>query len=252
MNTRTMTAPRALALCLLVTSYNALASDESRFGLELETGGVWFSRNDVRVPGDTGTRFDMLDLTGNGPDAFFRLYGSWNINQRHGLRIGIAPLEVSGTGDLKEDTQFAGTSFDAGRTKGTYKFSTYTLTYRYTFASSPKSLWRIGFTGLVRDAKIQLEQEGRKASDSNTGFVPLLHLDGRYRFANRWNFVLDFDGLASSQGRALDLALKVLYDVGKHWEVGGGYRTLEGGADNDEVYNFAWLHYAVASVGYKF
>jgi hypothetical protein len=27
-----------------------------------------------------------------------------------------------------------------------------------------------------------------------------------------------------------------------------GYRTVEGGADNDEVYNFAWLHYAVAGV----
>ncbi len=230
----------------------ALAYDEDRFGLELEAGGVWFSRNDVQVPGDTGTRFDMLDLTGNGPDPFFRLYGSWNINPRHGLRVGIAPLEVSGSGDLQQDTHFAGTTFDAGRTRGTYKFNTYTLTYRYTFASGQKSLWRIGFTGLVRDAKIQLEQDGSKASDSNVGFVPLLHLDVRYRFAKRWNFVVDFDGLASPQGRALDLALKVQYDVSKKWRVGGGYRTLEGGADNDEVYNFAWLHYGFASVGYRF
>jgi len=34
--------------------------------------------------------------------------------------------------------------------------------------------------------------------------------------------------------------------------VAAGYRTVEGGADVDEVYNFAWLHYAVLSVSYGF
>jgi len=246
------TALIGLAFSLICIPPLVQASDKNRFALELEAGGVWFSRNDVQVPGDTGTRFDMLDLTGNGPDFFSRLYGSWDINPHHGVRIGIAPLKVSGTGNLTQPTLFAGTTFDPGQTTGTYQFSTYTITYRYTLSSSPKSAWRIGITGLVRDAEIQLEQNGKKASDSNIGFVPLLHLDGRYRFAQNWNFVFDFDGLASSQGRALDLALKVIYDVDKHWQVGGGYRTLEGGADNDEVYNFAWLHYGFLDLAYRF
>jgi hypothetical protein len=34
--------------------------------------------------------------------------------------------------------------------------------------------------------------------------------------------------------------------------VSAGYRTVEGGADVDEVYNFAWLHYAVLSASYRF
>lgn len=37
---------------------------------------------------------------------------------------------------------------------------------------------------------------------------------------------------------------------GLAWEV--GYRTVEGGADVEEVYNFAWLHYAVTSVRISF
>jgi hypothetical protein len=82
--------------------------EDDRFGIELEFGPVWFSKNDVRVPGDTGTQFDMTDLTGSGPDVFARLDGFWNINDRHGLRIVLAPLEVSGTGELREDTDFAG------------------------------------------------------------------------------------------------------------------------------------------------
>ena len=34
--------------------------------------------------------------------------------------------------------------------------------------------------------------------------------------------------------------------------LGFGYRTIEGGADNDKVYNFAWLHSVVASIGFRF
>ena len=40
------------------------------------------------------------------------------------------------------------------------------------------------------------------------------------------------------------------------WGSGGylaaGYRTLEGGADNDSVYTFAWLHYALVEIGARF
>jgi hypothetical protein len=31
-----------------------------------------------------------------------------------------------------------------------------------------------------------------------------------------------------------------------------GYRVLEGGADNDEVYTFSMFHYAVAGVAVRF
>jgi hypothetical protein len=105
---------------------------------------------------------------------------------------------------------------------------------------------------LIRDANIELQQGAKRANDDDVGFVPLIHLYGEYRFAPRWLFTLDFDGLASSQGRALDLALKLSYDVTDQWRLGGGYRTLEGGADNDDVYTFAWLHYGFVSLGYRF
>ena len=47
--------------------------EEQPFGIGLETGGVWFSRNDVRIPSETGTEFDMTKLTGSGPAFFARL-----------------------------------------------------------------------------------------------------------------------------------------------------------------------------------
>jgi hypothetical protein len=41
-------------------------------------------------------------------------------------------------------------------------------------------------------------------------------------------------------------------DLSDHWSLGLGYRTIEGGADNNSVYNSAWLHSAVISVSFRF
>ena len=235
-----------------MAAWGESGDSDTRFGIGLETGGVWFSRNDIRIPNDTGTKFDMTDLTGSGPDFFARLDGHWDINDKHGLRIVLAPLEVSGTGELPQDTDFAGETFAAGTTDGTYKFNGYKLTYRYTFADNDAWRWRVGFTGFVRDANVELRQGSLQANDDNVGFVPALHLSGEYRFDEDWLFRLDFDGLAGGPGRLIDLGLMLDYDLNDSWQIGGGYRTLEGGADTDDVYSFGWLHYATLSVRYRF
>jgi hypothetical protein len=243
-----------LAALLLpaVAAWGQTPPDEPSFGIGLETGGVWFSRNDIRIPNDTGTEFDMTKLTGSGPDFFARLDGQWNINDKHGFRVVLAPLEVSGTGDLLEDTEFAGEVFAVGSTEGTYKFNTYKFTYRYTFVDKPKLRWRVGFTGVVRDANVQLRQGNLQANDDNIGFVPTLHLSSDYRFTDSWMLHFDFDGLVGGPGRLFDIALKLEYEVNDNWHIGGGYRALEGGADTDDVYSFGWLHYAVLDVRYQF
>jgi hypothetical protein len=243
-----------LAVVLLLGTDSWARSDPAgeHLGIDLEAGATWFSRNDIRIPGDTGTEFDMTTLTGSGPEAFFRLGGHWDINEKHGLRAVLAPLEVSGTGDLAEDTDFAGETFAAGAAEGTYRFNIYKFTYRYTFVDRPYLRWRVGLTGAIRDANVALRQDSLRANDDNVGFVPALHLSSDYRFADRWTLRFDFDGLAGGPGRLFDIALKLDYAVDDNWRVGGGYRTLEGGADTDDVYSFGWLHYAVLDIRYLF
>jgi hypothetical protein len=177
----------------------------------------------------------------------------WDIRERHGLKFVIAPLRITGSGAFDKTVSFAGSTFTAGEsTDGSYKFDTYRLTYRYLFVK--KTTWRLraGGTALLRDAEIQLQQNSVKASDSNVGVVPLLSLAAEWSFMDRWEAILDFDGLAGGPGRAFDVAIKLQYDLTDRWRIGAGYRTLEGGVDNDTVYNFAWLHYAFISVGYRF
>jgi len=105
---------------------------------------------------------------------------------------------------------------------------------------------------LIRDAEIELSQPGVSTSDKNVGFAPLIFFSGEYAFAKRWTGILDFDGLAGGPGRALDLAIKVRYNLTDRWGLGVGYRTLEGGVDTDDTYNIAWLNYLFLSVSYRF
>lgn len=228
-------------------------SNAKSFYLELEAGPVWQSMNDVQIPGDSGTEFSFKDLTGAGPSAYGRFTLGWNILERHGLRLVAAPLRVNGSGTFDQPVSFAGKTFAADTaTEGNYKFDTYRLTYRYRFLN--KAAWRLraGGTLLLRDAEIELEQNGTKASDSNVGVVPLLSVAADWIFADRWSAMVDFEGLAGGPGRAFDVALKLQYDVTDRWYVAGGYRILEGGADNDTVYNFAWFNFAFLSVGCRF
>jgi hypothetical protein len=48
------------------------------------------------------------------------------------------------------------------------------------------------------------------------------------------------------------VSLKAIVRLSRAVSVDAGYRLLEGGADNDEVYTFAFFHYAVAGVRVSF
>jgi len=245
----------AVALvCAVAISGPSWGGDSDRFVLELEAGPVWQSKNTVQIPNDaSGTRFSLKDLVGTGPWAAGRLYFTWNINQKHSLRLMAGPLSYTETGIFDEQVNFAGESYQPGLpVEATYEFNSWRLGYRWKFKDGERwTLWA-GFTANVRDARIALAQGETSSEDTDLGFVPLLSFAADYRFADQWYAHFDFEGLAGGPGRAIDTALKVVYEINHSWAVSAGYRMLEGGADVDEVYNFAWFQYAVVSGIYRF
>ncbi|MFV8833578.1 outer membrane beta-barrel protein [Aquisalimonas sp. APHAB1-3] len=231
----------------------AAESDPSGWTVELETGGLWFSRNRARIPSDTGTTVDLRDLTGSGGDPYVRLYVGYEFNERHSVRLNLAPVRETGTGTLDREVEFDGETFEADTpTRASYKFNTYRLTYRWMFHRDADWDLGVGAALLVRDAHIELRQDNVRARNEDLGFVPLLHLYGGYHLTDRTSLVLDLEGAAAPQGRALDLAVQVRHALPSGWQVFGGYRTLEGGADNSSVYTFAWLHHVSVGIGYRF
>ena len=242
-----------LIILSAVSPIQAFAQERERFALEIEGGPFWQSRNDVRIPNETGTKFSLIDVIGKGPYGAFRMEAAFDLNEKHGFRAVFAPLRIGETGTLEGPVSFAGESFDAGvATDAIYKFSSYRFTYRYRFYNGSTWRWKIGFTGFIRDARIALRQGTTFAEDTDVGFVPLAHLSGRARLSDRWRFLFDFEGMGASQGRAFDIATKFAYAMSERWDLAFGYRTIEGGADVAQVYNFAWLHFAVASVRLRY
>jgi hypothetical protein len=230
----------------------AATAQTPRLVVDLEGGPVWQTSNDVEIPNDgTATRFSLRNVVGSGPWPAGRIYVTWNLAERHGLRLLLAPLSVTEDGLLDEPVDFAGASFVPGQARATYTFNSYRLSYRYRLRDTERLTAWVGFTAKVRDAEIALEQGGVSSSKDDLGFVPLLHAAGEWRVAPGWRLSLDADALAGGPGRAVDASLKAGYDLGDNWTLGAGYRTVEGGADVTSVYNFAWLHYAVLSLTWR-
>ncbi|HSJ31395.1 MAG TPA: hypothetical protein VK933_08180 [Longimicrobiales bacterium] len=240
----------AAGLALLLPA--AAGAQTPRFMIELEGGPAWQSYNDVEIPNDgSATRFSLYDLAGSGPWPAGRLYVTWNIAPRHGLRLLLAPFSLTEMGTPEEAVRFAGATYAAGEpVQATYTFNSYRLSYRYLARAGDRTSVWIGGTVKVRDAVIALEGVTSSRKD-DLGFVPLLHVAGEWRFAPAWRIGLDADGLAGGPGRAIDAALELGHDINRRWTVEAGYRMVEGGADVEEVYTFAWLHYATVSLVWR-
>lgn len=216
---------------------------------ELEAGYVFVGRNDVRIPGNGGTPISLSDDLKTDPAPVFRVRVGYRFGERHLITALYAPLQLNATGAVGHDVSFAGGTYPAGTPLlGVYRFDSYRLTYRYSFIRRTGFELAAGVTAKIRDAEVSLY--GAEArTKTNTGFVPLVNVHVAWRPGDgRFGLLLDADALAAPQGRAEDVLLALTWAVRDELELRVGYRTLEGGADNDEVYNFAWLNYVVVGV----
>jgi len=237
-------------LCALCSPRSAFADGVE---VEFETGVVAASRNDVRIPGAGGTDLSLVDDLSSPPTPVFRLRAGYRFAERHLFSALYAPLLINATGTLDRDVSFAGQVFPAGSPAlAVYRFDSYRLTYRYSFIRNETVELAGGVTGKIRDAEISLHG-AETASKTNTGFVPLLNAHFEWRpGAGPLGLLVDVDALAAPQGRAEDVLIAATWRVDEAIELRAGYRMLEGGADNDEVYSFAWLHYATVGAGLRF
>lgn len=241
-------------MCLVFTAIGTVAqTNDYKFNFEIEAGALEFTRNDVRNPGDTGTQFKFSALNATGPAGYFRVYAEAKVSKRNTLRFLYAPLQVSGTGTLPTRTFFENANFQPNvPTKGIYEFNNYRATWRYTLKESERWKIQLGAGALIRDAKIELQQGALRVADPDLGVVPIAAFTAQFNATPRTHLIFDFEGLGASQGRALDGAAKINYDLTKRFYVGAGFRMLDGGADVQSVYNFARIRYGFATLGVRF
>jgi hypothetical protein len=244
--TKRLTLISAFLLVLVIFPVMAL---NAQISLDLESGLVITGYNEVRIPGNQGTLFSLNEDLEANSKIFYRIRVNYETGGRHTFSLLYAPLTILSDGRPDEDISFAGELFPANSDiDATYKFNSYRLTYRYTVVQKPKLNFGIGFTAKIRDASIALTSGDISGEKVNVGFVPIINFRLYWRPAEKFGILLDGDALAAPQGRAEDVLVAATYRLSDRLGLKAGYRILEGGADNDEVYTFSLFHYA--SVGF--
>lgn len=154
---------------------------------------------------------------------------------------------------MAQDILFEGVVFPANtELKGTYKFNSYRLTYRYDIVKKPAIEFGLGFTAKIRDAKIALSSSDTISEKTYVGFVPIINFRLFWHINNKFGLLLYGDALAAPQGRAEDVLIAATLKLSDSFVIRAGYRILEGGADNNEVYNFSLFNYASVGITYTF
>ena len=229
------------------------ARAQGRFTIDVESGAAAAGYNDARIPGDSGTLFSFTDDLSSETVGFFRVRGEFRIAPRHVVSVLAAPLTIDGSGSFNRPVRFMDTTFEPGvPIRSRYVFNSYRMTYRYDVFQGSRWKFGIGVTGKIRDALTRLEAAGRRDEKTNVGFVPLVNFKLERLIGDRATFEIEGDALAAPQGRAEDVFIGFRLPVGRAFSVRAGYRFLEGGADNDEVYTFAMVHYLAIGVSARF
>ncbi|MGB9864012.1 MAG: hypothetical protein ACPLPQ_09425 [Candidatus Saccharicenans sp.] len=221
--------------------------------LDVENGAVFSGYNDVEIPSDTGPRFSLSEELKTDQAYFFRLRLGYQWKSRHTVSVLAAPLKLRAAGSLDRPLFFFEELFPAGtQLRGSYKFNSYRLTYRYDFVRKNRWQLGVGLTAKIRDAAIKIEGGGLSSAKTNLGFVPLINLRLFWQFHDRWGLLLEGDGAVAKQGRAEDFLLALQWKVKNNLSLKLGYRLLEGGADVAEVYSFSLIHYVSAGLTFNF
>jgi hypothetical protein len=216
--------------------------------IDWESGVVISGYNNVQIPRATGTFIALNNKHQIETRAsfFYRVRFSYSVNDKHIISILYAPLKLYGGGELSTPVSFESVTFPLGTPlKTTYVFNSYRLTYRYEFYNTEKMKIGLGLTAKIRDAEIKLASSDISARKTNIGFVPIINFNLERVLFKSFTLIINGDALAAPQGRAEDIMTALRYELKRNIKVRVGYRILEGGADVEEVYNFALFHYGL-------
>ena len=237
-----------ISIGILILAFTCLNTNDSysQIGFDLESGIAMTGYNDVRIPGNTGTLFSLSDELRADNTLFYRVRLNYSLNPKNTFSLLFAPLTIGSTGRFGKVVNFQNVYFPANTDiNATYKFNSYRLTYRYELFQGKSFEFGLGLTGKIRDARIGLKSGTLESSKDNLGFVPLINFRLFLPVHDQLGFLFSGDALAAPQGRAEDVLAALTYGISDGLRIKVGYRLLEGGAENDEVYTFALINYVV-------
>ena len=242
---------RLLCFCSLTALFlnMGLSPARAQLQLDVEAGAARSGYNKVRIPGEGGTLIDLSESLESNATFFYRLRLSYTLNEAHTFSVLYAPLTLEYAGTFGQELAFLNTTFGADELLDVrYQFNSYRLTYRYNFPRTQHFRVGVGATAKIRDAVVEVNN----VEKTNVGFVPLINFRAEWLARERLSLILTGDALVAPQGRAEDILLAAEFYPNRVVTFRLGYRILEGGANNDEVYNFSLVHYGIGGATITF
>lgn len=240
------------SIVILLFSFSAI----SQLTITVESGITSTQYNDVRAPNENNQQGSFFSLSDDFQNVqtpiYFRAEARYLVNAKHTIETSAVPLTIESEGFLDNSLLFENVEFEGTNIKGKYQFNTYRLSYRYRIVNRSNFLIDLGASVLVRDAAITISKEDTNVSNTDLGYVPLISLNAEYKINPTFQVILKGDALVGPVGRAEDFFLGLQYSPSEKIALKTGYRLIEGGADVDQVYNFAFFHFASLGLAITF
>jgi len=220
--------------------------------VNLELGAFYTNINDIRN-GNNGTLLSLKNDFNTPVSPFLRLRAGYLLNGKNHFSLLYAPLKITETGTIEKDILFDGKNFKANMPiEVVYKFNSYRFTYNRIIISKDNFKFGLGLSAKIRDAGFSLKNREFLSENFSIGFAPLVNLLANWNISQKMGVDFFVEGIAASNGRAIDLSLSGRYSLTKNLQGNMGYRLLEGGANGSYRYNFIQLHFIFASLNYTF
>ncbi len=174
-----------------------------------------------------------------------RLEGAADVADRHQVRFSSA------RGSLVNDDAFWSTGLAASLVPASTRLDPARATYRYTVLEQREWSWRVGVTtnlqeiGNLRVSNTSLERQ-------RFGSLPLLHVAGDGRVAKGVLLGFDADGLMTPRGRAIELGLRVNYELAPNLALYGRYRLSESAGEAEEFYGTGLANSGTVGLRFRF
>lgn len=162
------------------------------------------------------------------------------LSHRHEVRLSAVPLAPSWT--TYDPMPGAISSYSS------YGLDPSRATYRYTFVERTNWALKVGVSTNVRE----FTDGFRTAERTRFGALPLMHVAGEGRLAQRWRLAFDADGLMTARGRAFEIGLRVNYAMSHNFSLYGGWRATESGGDAEDFYGSGFANTANVGVRLRF
>lgn len=235
-NDHALPAGAALALCLIASPASA----------QLNAGNPGDDQATARP-----AAYQLIDfpagtvLRSSQPVGPLRLEATASLSPRHELRFSTWTI---GRGGLES---MPGVSLATLTSDATWRLDPARATYRYTVLVQRDWAWKLGVSANVRELSDSL-RPALLSDRLRFGALPLLHVAGEGRLAQRWGVAFDADGLMTPRGRTLDLGLRVNYSLTPNFQLFGGYRLTEAAGDAEEFYGAGLSNAANFGLRYRF